>query len=201
MNFTDNIVLENETILLRPLKWEDYEHFKEIAFNPEIWRYNITSASNEKELEKWIGDAMVSKKNKQRYPLTIIEKKSAGVLGSTSIGNVSLIDKRAEIGWTWLGIEYHGKGINNQCKFLLLQYLFDDLNFLRVEFKTDVLNLKSRNALKKIGATEEGILRSHTAMHDGRRRDTIYYSILSREWPTIKAEIFGKNKLPNANPH
>ena len=186
MKFSDNIILKNDTVLLRPLKVEDYESFLEIAFDPEIWKYNVTSASNEYELQKWIDDALESKKNNLRYPFTITDIKSERIFGSTSIGNISLTDKRAEIGWTWLGSEFQGTGINKHCKFLLLQYLFDQLQFERVEFKTDVINLKSRKALQKIGAKEEGVLRSHTLMHDGRRRDTIYYSILKGEWPSIK---------------
>lgn len=190
MNFADNIILENETVSLRPLKKEDYNFFKDIAFHPEIWKFNVTSASNKNELQKWIEDSLESKKNNLRYPFTIVDKKSERVLGSTSIGNISLTDKRAEIGWTWLGLEFQGTGINKYCKFLLLQYLFDELKFQRVEFKTDALNLKSRKALQKIGAEEEGILRSHTLMHDGRRRDTVYYSILKSEWQSIKKNIF-----------
>jgi N-acetyltransferase len=190
MLFSDNIILQNDVVLLRLLEKTDYELFKEIAFNPQIWKYNVTSASNKNELQKWIDDALESKKNNQRYPFTIIDKKLERATGSTSIGNISLTDKRAEIGWTWLGLEFQGTGINKYCKFLLLQYLFDELKFERVEFKTDALNLKSRKALQKIGAKEECVLKSHTLMHDGRRRDTIYYGILKNEWPSIKENIF-----------
>ena len=89
-----------------------------------------------------------------------------------------------------MGKEFQGTGINKECKFLLLQYAFEHLKFERVEFKTDVLNKASRRALEKIGAKEEGILRSHTLMHDGRRRDTIYYGILINEWTSLKNTIF-----------
>lgn len=149
MNFYDNIILQNDVVLLRPLEKADYELFKCIAFNPDIWKHSVTSASNENELHSWIDDALESKKNNQRYPLTIVDKKSERVFGSTSIGNISLKDKRAEIGWTWLGLEFQGTGINKYCKLLLLQYLLDELSFERVEFKTDALNLKSRKALQK----------------------------------------------------
>jgi RimJ/RimL family protein N-acetyltransferase len=85
-----------------------------------------------------------------------------------------------------------GTGLNKECKFLLLQYAFEHLNFERVEFKTDVLNTAARNALKKIGAKEEGVLRSHMTLHNGRRRDSIYYSILLNEWEEIKNNFRGK---------
>ena len=107
-------------------------------------------------------------------------------MGSTSFGNISLRDKRAEIGWTWIGQNYQGKGINSEIKYLMIKYLFETLDFERVELKTDVLNIKARKALLRIGLKEEGVLRSHTLMTHGRRRDTVYYSLLKSEWEEIK---------------
>jgi len=100
----------------------------------------------------------------------------------SSFGNVSVLDSRVEIGWSWIGLDFQGTGVNSEYKRLLLSFAFDKLKFIRVEFKTDVLNVKARRALEKIGAVEEGVLRSHTQMHHNRRRDTIYYSILQEEW-------------------
>jgi RimJ/RimL family protein N-acetyltransferase len=121
-------------------------------------------------------------KNKSRLPFTIIDKKSGAIAGSTSFGNISFRDKRLEIGWTWIAKDYQGKGINDQIKYLMMEYAFGTLGFERVEFKTDVLNTFSRRALLRIGATEEGILRNHMLMTHNRRRDTIYYSVLRSEW-------------------
>jgi RimJ/RimL family protein N-acetyltransferase len=112
------------------------------------------------------------------------------VIGSTSFGNIDLLHGRLEIGWTWLGRQFQGVGINREVKFLLLRFAFEALEIKRVEFKTDVLNQQSRRALKNIGATEEGVLRSHMIMPHNRRRDTIYYSILADEWPEVKANYF-----------
>jgi RimJ/RimL family protein N-acetyltransferase len=106
------------------------------------------------------------------------------------LGNISFIDKRVEIGWTWYGNDYRGTGINTHCKFLLLQYAFETLQFERVEIKTDFLNERSKAALKKIGATFEGVLRSHMQMPHNRRRDSAYFSILKNEWPGIKQTVF-----------
>ena len=129
-------------------------------------------------------------KNKTRLTFAIIEKSTGNAIGSTSFGNISLIDRRVEIGWTWIAREFQGKGINNQIKYLLLRYLFEKNDFERVEFKTDVLNLPARKALLRIGAKEEGVLRSHTLMAHGRRRDTIYYSVLRSEWEEVKRKNF-----------
>jgi len=145
---------------------------------------------NSTELKEFINTSLEDRKRNFRYSLTIIQKASGEIAGSTSYANISAKDKRLEIGWTWLGKKFMGTGLNKECKFLLLQYAFEHLKFERVEFKTDVLNKASRKALEKIGAKEEGVLRSHTLMHDGRRRDTIYYSILANEWTNLKNTIF-----------
>ena len=164
---------------------EDEEGFGKITFDTDIWKFFVTHISNSEELDKFIKTSLEDRKRKFRYPFTIIQKTSGEIAGSTSFGNISVKDKRIEIGWTWLGKKFMGTGLNKECKSLLLQYAFEHLKFERVEFKTDVLNEASRRALQKIGAREEGILRSHTLMHDGRRRDTIYYSILASEWKNL----------------
>jgi RimJ/RimL family protein N-acetyltransferase len=186
MNFSKNIILENNSVLIRPLTPEDEVGLSKIAFDPDIWKYTVTRAMNSTELKEYINTAFREKEKKSRYPFTIVDKKSDEIAGSTSYGNVSIKDKRLEIGWTWLGKKFIGMGINKECKFLLLQYAFEHLKFERVEFKTDFLNKAARKALLKIGAKSEGILRSHTLMYDGRRRDTVYYSILADEWEEIR---------------
>ncbi|MDX5438685.1 MAG: GNAT family N-acetyltransferase, partial [Pontibacter sp.] len=161
-----------------------------IAFEEEIWRYMPARISNTEELQAW--DSTVEKgfATGTRYTFIIVDKATGQLAGSTSYGNISLPDKRLEIGWTWLSQGHRGSGLNRHCKFLLLRYAFEYLQMERVELKTDVLNQRSRRAMLKLGATEEGVLRSHTQMHDGRRRDTIYYSILQQEWQAIKQHVF-----------
>ena len=186
MNFSEKIILENDSVLLRPLTSEDELSLSKIAFDADIWKYTVMRASDPIELKEFINSAIEDREKDLRYTFTIIDKSSDEIAGSTSYGNVSIKDKRLEIGWTWLGKKFMGTGLNKECKFLLLQYAFEHLKFERVEFKTDFLNNAARRALEKIGAKAEGILRSHTLMHDGRRRDTIYYSILKDEWKSIK---------------
>ena len=124
-------------------------------------------------------------------PFVIIEKDNNTICGCTSFGNISFYDKRIEIGWTWLGTPFMGTGINHHAKFVLLSYAFDALRFERMEIKTDNLNERAKKALVHIGATDEGVLRSHMLMPHGRRRDTIYYSIFKNEWETVKMLYFG----------
>jgi RimJ/RimL family protein N-acetyltransferase len=181
-----NFQLQNERILLRPLKKDDFGAFAELSGDQAMWFYFTSDLSNKKELKRWVDDALIQHKNKTRLAFTVIDKASGKVAGSSSFGNISYRDQRVEIGWTWLGKSFQGKGINSTMKYLMLGYCFEALGFERVEFKTDVLNLPARKALARIGATEEGILRSHTLMTNNRRRDTIYYSVLKTEWERLK---------------
>jgi RimJ/RimL family protein N-acetyltransferase len=186
------IILGSGTILLRPILKEDITPFREIALNDEIWKYYPFKISNEKELNDWVEQRLLLRGKNERIPFTIINKKNNIVMGSTSYLNISDRDKRLEIGATWLAKNYQGTGVNKTCKFLLIRFAFEELNYERVELKTDVLNQQSRKAILKIGAVEEGILRSHILIHDGRRRDTIYYSILKNEWEDVKKNIFAE---------
>jgi N-acetyltransferase len=190
MNFEKDLLLQNDHVLLRPLREQDLEQLQTIVFEEDTWRWTVTKITTQQDLENWVQAGISDRQKKQRYTFVIVDKATGRLAGSTAFGNISVPDKRLEIGWTWLAKDFRGTGLNRYCKFLLLQYAFEVLSYERVELKTDVLNLRSRQAMRKIGATEEGILRSHTLMHDGRRRDTIYYSILRPEWEQIRNTVF-----------
>ncbi len=181
-----NLTLQTEKIFLRPLIADDYYSFKNITTDPQVWIYFTSDLSVAADLRVWVDTAVNDIKSKSRLAFTIIDKLSGKPIGSSSYGNISYHDKRIEIGWTWITKDYQGTGVNNEIKYLMLRYAFEDLDFERVEFKTDVLNIRARKAFQRIGASEEGILRSHTLMTHNRRRDTIYYSILKSEWEAIK---------------
>ncbi|QQR98277.1 MAG: GNAT family N-acetyltransferase [Sphingobacteriales bacterium] len=187
LDFNQEIILEDSKVILRPLVANDIDALKVIAFEDKmLLQYSPNLIYNADLLEKYIKDALDSKAMQSRYPFVIIDKYSNTVVGSTSFCNVSNYDKRLEIGYTWLGNAYQKTGINRHCKYLMLDYCFNVLNFERVEFKTDERNEKSRNALLGIGAKEEGILKSHTLMYDGYRRNTVYYAILQHEFANTK---------------
>jgi RimJ/RimL family protein N-acetyltransferase len=176
-----DLKLESERILLRPLQREDLPALLELTKDPALWTYFTHDLSTLAGLEAWAAGHF----SEERLQFVVIDKHSQQVVGSTGFGNYFPRDQRIEIGWTWLGKSFQGTGINAQMKSLMLQYAFEALGMLRIEFKTDVLNLPARHALLRLGATEEGILRSHTLMTHGRRRDTIYYSFLRGEkWLT-----------------
>jgi len=189
-SFSEHIILENKSALLKPIEKEDFYELSKIAYDYDIWRFNVSRCMNDRELRNHIDSLLKQKETGILYPFVIIDKKGNQPAGSSSFGNISNKDRRLEIGGSWIGKNFQGTGLNRNVKFLMIKYAFEDLEFERIEFKTDVLNVQARKALKKIGAVEEGILRSHTLMQDGRRRDTIYYSMLKSEWNNIKNTAF-----------
>lgn len=190
MIISPELKLETEKVLLRPLQHLDIASFLPITKDESLWKYFTFLMNDPAELQRWVEVALKEREEGKRIPFTIIEKATGNICGSTSFGNISYYDKRIEIGWSWLGKQYQGTGINFHAKFSLLNYAFDVLDWERVEIKTDNLNERSKQALRKIGATEEGVLRSHMQMPLSRRRDSVYFSILKSEWQRLKNSVF-----------
>lgn len=182
--------LETDKVLLRPLQHLDIASFSPLAKDASIWKFFTFLLDDPPELQRWVETALKEREEGKRIPFTIIEKATGNICGSTSFGSISYFDKRIEIGWSWLGKQYQGTGINFHAKYSLLSYAFDVLDWERVEIKTDNLNERAKQGLRKIGAKEEGVLRSHMQMPLNRRRDSIYFSILKTEWPVVKHSIF-----------
>jgi len=182
--------LETEKVVLRPMQHLDIASFSLLTNDDSLWKYFTLLLNDPSELQRWVELALNEREDGKRIPFTIIDKVTGSVCGSTSFGSISYFDQRIEIGWSWLGKQYQGTGINFHAKFSLLNYAFDVLNWERVEIKTDNLNERAKQGLRKIGAKEEGVLRSHMQMPLNRRRDSIYFSILKNEWPAVKNSIF-----------
>lgn len=186
-----DLILQTEKVLLRPLAESDFDPFLQLAQEDEaMWYYFSLNLADPLQLKKWIVLAITDRDANSRRPFTIIDKASNRIAGSMSLGNISPYDLRTEIGWSWLGKSYRSTGINKHSKFAMLQYAFETMQCERVEFKTDEENARARKGLAKLGAKEEGVLRSHMTMWNNRRRSSIYYSILKNEWPAIKETIF-----------
>jgi RimJ/RimL family protein N-acetyltransferase len=188
-------VLENQHVLLRPITPEDRAAQRAIAFDESIWRYFVTLIQTDTDFDAFFDAGLADQEAGRRVVFHIIDKGTGQAAGSMSFGNLSPNDLRLEIGWSWLGIAFQGKGINRWAKFLMMRHAFETLGAERVEFKTDVLNVQARHALRNIGATEEGVLRSYNPMPGGRRRDAIYYSVLRREWPAVKEILSSQAKV------
>ena len=186
-SFDEEIILENNFALLRPINKADIDNLLAIAIkDKDLLQFSPVPVYTKSLLKEYIDKAVDNRLNKSRYTFIVFDKIQNAYAGSTAFLNVSNPDDRLEIGATWYGKEFQRTGLNRNCKYLLLQYAFDNLEAERVEFKTDERNSASRKAIEKIGGQFEGILRRHTLMYDGFRRNTVYYSILRSEWSKLK---------------
>jgi RimJ/RimL family protein N-acetyltransferase len=183
-------VLENKIALIKPLEEAHFEALTAIASEPALWEMSPRKVETKEHILSYLREAMTEKEKHISIPFVIIDKRSNEVAGSTRYSKLFPAHKRLEIGWTWIGTKFQSTGLNRAVKFELLQYGFETLGLNRIELKTDALNMQSRTAMKKIGATEEGIFRKHMLTASGRIRDTVYLSILKEEWPGIKTTVF-----------
>ncbi|ANI88176.1 GCN5 family acetyltransferase [Arachidicoccus ginsenosidimutans] len=183
-DFNKDYVLEDKRVLLRPLKVTDDEHLRVFSLNePELWKYSPINAgaAGEENLKKYVDMAILSRENKIHYPFVVFDKAKNEYAGSTRFYDISFLHKSTSIGSTWYGKNFQGTGLNKHCKYLLLQFAFEEMEMERVQFEADNTNEKSIAAMKSIGCVVEGVLRSHKTMEHGRR-DTIVLSILKDEW-------------------
>lgn len=183
------VPLENDHVLLRPVAAEDRAPLHALAMDPEIWRYFVMMIATDADFDAFFDASLADLAAGRRVPYLITDKRTGKAAGSMSFCNLTDADKRLEIGWSWLGTDFHGSGVNHWAKSAMLQHAFEVLGAERVEFKTDKLNTKARRALSNIGATEEGILRSFNPMPDNRRRDAVFYSVLRAEWPAVREHL------------
>ena len=183
-SFSDNIILEDDLVLLRPLQESDVNNLLEISINePETWKYSLVGADGKENLIKYIQSAIKNREDKKEFPFIVFDKKSQKYAGSTRFYDMNLEFKTLQLGYTWYGSAFRGTGLNKHCKFLLLQFAFETLGIERVEFRADNSNERSIAAMKSIGCKVEGVLRSHMPTIDKEiRRDSIVLSILKNEW-------------------
>ncbi len=188
---TATYVLEDEHVLLRPLKHSDIEFLLPFAINePGTWQYSLISASGKEGMTTYIHNALAGRDLGKEYPFIVYDKKSGEYAGCTRFYDIQPANLTLQLGYTWYGEKFRGTGTNKHCKYLLLQFAFETLNMERVEFRADARNAKSLAAMKSIGCTLEGILRSHAPLQDGTRRDSAVLSILKSEWENdIKANL------------
>ncbi|RFS84317.1 N-acetyltransferase [Actinomadura spongiicola] len=187
--------LENEHVLLRPIEPGDRAALRTIALDAHIWRYFVNRVETDADYEAFFDATLADHATGRRAVFVITDKHSGQVAGSMSFGNMAEADRRIEVGWSWLGRDFRGRGINRWAKYLLMEHAFERLGAERVEFKTDQLNDQARRGLRNIGATEEGTLRSFNPMPGGRRRDAVFYSVLRAEWPHVKEQLATSPKV------
>lgn len=190
MDFSAHVVLENRRVRLRPLELTDFEALKAVAMDAALWHYTLTRADDSVSLAAYLRQAVEARQQGLRYAFAIIDRETGELAGSTSYYNVAEADQRLSIGYTWVGTKFQRSGLNRACKHLLLSHAFGALNCERVELETDARNQKSRTAMARMGATEEGLLRSHRPTQGGIRRDTVIFSIVRPEWPALRQSVF-----------
>lgn len=185
-----NIILENEKVLLVPFQDIANIKLKEIIFDDEIWKYMGMYIRNDQDFENYTQNTLKQKTEGICYPFLIIDKATNKVAGSTRYGYLNHASQKCEIGWTWYGKDFQGTGLNKACKYELLNFGFENIQFRRIQFSADLENLSSQRAIEKLGALKEGIFRNNYVDSEGKSKDDVYYSIILEEWDVTKRRFF-----------
>jgi len=186
------ITLEGHRVRMEPLDLERHlDGLVAIGLEPELWRWTQDQCTTVEVLRAYLERALEELREGRSLPFATLDRVSGQVAGCTRFGNIDRRNRRMEIGWTWVGKPFQRSHVNTEAKYLMMRHAFEDLGCVRVELKTNVLNEKSRNAMKRIGCVEEGVLRKHAVNSLGVWRDTIYYSVLDTEWPGVKTRLEG----------
>lgn len=189
-----SVTLEGPSVRLVPLLQEHVPQLWNVAKDhmEDIFRWIPYRMQSCEDVERVVATALDEQKRGVSLPFATVEKSSGTVVGSTRFMNIDVANRRVEIGSTWIAPKWQRTAVNTEAKYLMLAHAFDEWKCIRVELKTDALNEKSRNAILRIGAKEEGTLRHHMITHSGRLRDTVYFSIMKFEWPHVRCRIAEK---------
>lgn len=184
-----SVILEGQQVRLEPLSPSHEEPLIAAAADGELWNSTVTIVPARANMAAYIASALEAQAQGREQPFVIIRKSTGQVVGSTRFYGIAWDDRRVDIGYTWLAAIAQRTAVNTEAKLLLLTHAFEHWRFVRVGFVTDVLNQQSRTAILRLGAKEEGVLRNHMVMPNGRYRDSICFSIIESEWPEIKARL------------
>ncbi|MDR6957931.1 RimJ/RimL family protein N-acetyltransferase [Pseudomonas brassicacearum] len=183
------ITLSGTLVELRPLQREHSSKLLEAAADGQLWNLKVTNVPGPDTIDAYIATALAGRDAGTVIPFTIVCRDTGQVVGSTRFWKVDRVNRKLEIGHTWLAESAQKSGINTEAKHLLLTYAFEVLDCVRVQFTTDELNEKSRAAILRLGAVQEGIVRHERIMPDGRKRNSVRFSIIDSEWPQVKAML------------
>ncbi|MDN7352482.1 GNAT family N-acetyltransferase [Acetobacter senegalensis] len=184
--------LKGSLVTLRPMSDDDSPLLLEAAADGQLWTLNVTVVPGPGTAEQYVAKAMDGKRTGTVMPFVTLNRESGAVIGSTRFLKIDRMNRKLEIGSTWLGASMQRTGANTEAKYLMLTYAFETLRCVRVQFTTDELNEKSRAAIQRIGAKQEGIVRHERIMPDGRKRNSVLFSIIDDEWPDVKEMLLGK---------
>ena len=184
--------LNGERVQLRPLERKDRAALLDAAADGELWNLSVTVVPNADTIDRYIDTALAGRDAGTVMPFVVVQRRDGSVVGSTRFWKIDRVNRKLEIGQTWLAASTQRTGVNTEAKFLLLTHAFEAMRCVRVQFTTDELNQKSRAAILGIGAKQEGIVRHERIMPDGRKRNSVRFSIIDDEWPGVKAMLLSK---------
>jgi len=186
------VTLEGNHVRLEPLSLDHLDALTEVALDPELWKFTTVNIRNRDELRAYIEEALQLSKAGTVIAFATRDKQSGKLVGSTRLADIQVAHRTMEIGWTWVARSHQRTAVNTEAKYLMLRHAFETMNARRVMLKTDETNLKSRAAIARIGAKQEGILRNHMLVWGGRNRNSVIFSIIEEEWPEVKRDLEGK---------
>lgn len=183
------VTVDGRVVRLRPLGLDDVEALADAGADPEIFRWYVAPVPGVEGMRAWVDEALRARSAGVALPFVTVARETGAIIGSTRFGSYDRQNRCVEIGWTWLTPPWQRTAANTEAKYLMLRQAFEVWNLDRVEFKTDSLNQKSRAALVRIGAVQEGIFRRRRLCHDGRWRDDVWFSVIAPDWPKVKAGL------------
>lgn len=183
------VTLRGRHIRLEPLSLAHHAQLWEVAADPAIWRWNPRPVLSSEKMRLYIETALQAEAAGAQLPFATVLNTLEHAIGSTRFADIDRVNRHVEIGFTWINPRWQRTPVNTEAKYLMLRHAFEQWGCLRVELKTDALNERSRNAILRIGATQEGTFRRHMVTESGRIRDSVYFSIVDTEWPAVKERL------------
>jgi RimJ/RimL family protein N-acetyltransferase len=184
------ITLTGKIIFLEPLSIEHAPALAQVGLDEQIWRFMLYGEMHSAEdMHTWVQDMLARQQRGADLPFAVLLAANQQIIGCTRYLNIDRPNRSLEIGGTWYAKTFQGSGVNTEAKYLLLRHAFEELGCIRVQFKTDLRNLRSQHAIEKLGALREGVLRNHMILPDGHIRHSVFYSIIDEEWPLVKANL------------
>ena len=181
--------LQGQRILLRPLQYSDADALLHAATDGELWNLTVTVVPSPSTVDSYLKKALDGRDAGTVMPFVIVLKDTGEVLGSTRFWKIDPLNRKLEIGSSWIAASWQKSFVNTEAKYLMLRHAFEALNCVRVQFTTDENNQKSRNAILRLGAQQEGIVRHERIMPDGRKRNSVRFSIIDDEWPQVRLHL------------
>ena len=186
-----SVILEGRIVRLEPMALDHVDALCRVGLDSSLWALTTTRVETRDDMRRYVETALAEQAAGSALPFVTIARATGEVIGSTRFANVAHEHARAEIGWTWITPRWQRTAVNTEAKFLMLRHAFEHMGCRRVELKTNALNARSRTAMLRMGATEEGTFRRHMINADGSPRDSVYFSVIADEWPAVSARLEG----------